>query len=114
MNRSEGTGVNTVELPSPSAVAPLSGLGSLYRLPPWLRGRRGLILAAVALASLGLVLGWNWLATAGVAPLLLSLLPCAAMYALGLCTMGKGEKSCATSTGPAPDVSAPRSSPPEA
>jgi hypothetical protein len=118
INRWEGTGMNTVQLSSPSSTAHSSDHGSLARLPPWLRGRRGLILTAVALAGLGLALGWNWLAAAGVAPLLLSLLPCAAMCALGFCMMGKGEKSCATSNGPEPDgqvlaadVSVPRPSP---
>jgi hypothetical protein len=53
--------------------------------------------------------------------LLLSLLPCAAMCALGFCMMGKGEKPCAISNGsatggqfPPADVSAPRSLPQEA
>jgi hypothetical protein len=31
------------------------------------------------------VLKWNWLVAAGIAPVLLSLLPCAAMCALGFC-----------------------------
>ena len=113
--------MNTLQLASPSSATSSSDRGPLARMSPWLRGRRGLILTAVALAGLGLALGWNWLAAVGVAPLLLSLLPCAAMCALGFCMMGKGEKSCATSNGPAPDgqflpadVSVPRPSPQEA
>ena len=51
----------------------------------YLGGRRGLlILGGVAVVS-GLVSSWGWLVAAGVAPLLLSVLPCVAMCALGLC-----------------------------
>ncbi|RVH28084.1 hypothetical protein CN211_25985 [Sinorhizobium meliloti] len=35
--------------------------------------------------TLGLAFNWNWLVAAGVAPPLLSVLPCLAMCALGLC-----------------------------
>ena len=75
--------------------------GSAAPLPPtiggwlrgWLSGRRGLVVAAVALTGGGLALGWNWLAAVGVAPLLLSLAPCAAMCALGWCMMPKSAQS---------------------
>jgi len=51
----------------------------------YLGGRRGLlVLGAVAVGG-GLVSSWGWLVAAGVAPLLLSVLPCVAMCALGLC-----------------------------
>ncbi|MGE3289805.1 MAG: hypothetical protein AB7I59_02550 [Geminicoccaceae bacterium] len=51
----------------------------------YLGGRGGLlVLGAVAVAG-GLVSSWGWLVAAGVAPLLLSVLPCVAMCALGLC-----------------------------
>jgi hypothetical protein len=43
-----------------------------------------LALAAVALI-VGLALNWSWLVAAGVAPLLLSVLPCLAMCAVHLC-----------------------------
>lgn len=46
-------------------------------------------LAIVAAAALN----WSWLIAAGLAPLLLSVLPCAAMCALGLCMKGAGQ-SC--------------------
>ncbi|MEY9717818.1 hypothetical protein ABIA22_000308 [Sinorhizobium fredii] len=55
------------------------------KLPSWLRGRRGLIVLGALVLSLGLAFNWNWLVAAGVAPLLLSVLPCLAMCALGLC-----------------------------
>ena len=46
--------------------------------------------AAVIMAT---VLGWGWLTTAGLAPIILSTLPCAAMCALGLCTNCMTSKS---------------------
>ena len=65
----------------------LPRLGLADRVRPWLSGRRGLILAAVAVAGGGGWFGWPWLVAAGIAPILLSLAPCAAMCAVGLCTM---------------------------
>ncbi|MCT7378510.1 hypothetical protein [Chelativorans salis] len=58
-----------------------------------LRGRRGLIAAAVALAIPALWFSWPWLVVAGVAPILVTLAPCAIMCALGLCTM----RACSSS-----------------
>ena len=68
----------------------------------WVPSRRqaqfGLAIAGV---TGGTVLGWDWLVAAGVAPLILSVLPCVAMCALGLCAMrGGGGQSC-RSTGAA-------------
>ena len=54
-----------------------------------------MILGVVALAGGGAALGWPWLVALGVAPILLSLLPCAAMCALGLC-MGRHGSSAAS------------------
>jgi len=63
----------------------------------WLSGRRGLIaLAAIALA-VALPFGWGWLVAAGLAPLVIALLPCAAMCALGLCLGKRGTGECSTS-----------------
>ena len=47
-----------------------------------------MILGVVALPGGGAALGWPWLVALGVAPIPLSLLPCVAMCALGLC-MGR-------------------------
>ena len=49
---------------------------------------------AIAAVAIGLALkfNWGWLVAAGIAPILLTLAPCAAMCALGLC-MGGGKKS---------------------
>lgn len=49
-------------------------------------GSRGVLpaLAAIAVVA-GLAFNWSWLVAAGIAPLLLAVLPCVAMCALGLC-----------------------------
>lgn len=59
----------------------------------WIRNPRGRAAGGMVLAAAGLGLGWEWLAAVGALPALLSLLPCAAMCAVGLC-MGKGRESC--------------------
>lgn len=58
-----------------------------------LRGRRGIVIAAVALGIPALWFGWPWLVVAGLAPILIALAPCAIMCGLGLCTM----KACSSS-----------------
>lgn len=57
-----------------------------------LTSRRGLI-AGLAIVAAGLALGWNWLTAIGVAPIILSLAPCAAMCAVGACAMMKGRSA---------------------
>ena len=86
--------MSTSRLPSvPWRTAPR---GLLDTLRPYVGGRRGLIaLAAVAIVA-GLALNWNWLVTAGIAPVLLAALPCVAMCALGLCMRHGAGKSCGT------------------
>jgi hypothetical protein len=63
----------------------------------WLGGRRGLIGLITLAVMAGAILNWGWLVALGIAPLILALLPCAAMCALGLC-MSKmmGNSSCAS------------------
>jgi hypothetical protein len=80
----------TTNVPAMPATAP-------WRMP---LGRRGLILAAMALIGAGLWLNWGWVAAIGAAPLILALAPCAVMCGLGLCMMG-GSKSCASKSNPA-------------
>ena len=60
--------------------------------------RASLIALALAGAGAGLFQGWEWLAAAGLAPLLLAVLPCAAMCALGLCASRAGNKDASTGT----------------
>lgn len=75
------------------------GRDLLYAARYYLGGRRGLIaLAAIALVA-GLALNWGWLVAAGIAPLLLGVLPCVAMCALGLCMNKMVGRSCSTDAG---------------
>ena len=60
-------------------------------------GRQGWLVAALALVTAGAALNWGWLTAIGVAPLLLSFAPCAAMCAAGVCMMS-GSKACSTKT----------------
>jgi len=85
------------------------------QLRDWLMSPRGLIVVALSIIGTGLALGWNWVVAAGFAPLILSLAPCAAMCALGMCMMVKGNSSCAKqgsaeNPGPPASTSEPRAS----
>jgi len=51
----------------------------------YLGGRRALLFGAAVVIAAGTTLDWRWLVAAGIAPLIGSILPCAAMCALGLC-----------------------------
>jgi hypothetical protein len=63
-------------------------------LKHWLRGWRGLTVLGLAGVAVGLWLGWSSLVAAGLAPLLLGVLPCIAMCALGLCMRHSEKPSC--------------------
>jgi hypothetical protein len=52
-----------------------------------------LVLMAVAVVAAA-AFNWSWLVAVGVAPLLLTLLPCAAMCALHLCASKGADGSC--------------------
>jgi len=56
--------------------------------------RWALIGLAIGGAIAGLALGWDWIVAAGMAPLVVSVLPCVAMCALGLCAMRGNAKPC--------------------
>jgi hypothetical protein len=62
-------------------------------MPAWATRPRILVIAGAAIIGAGLALNWTWLTAIGAAPILLGLLPCAAMCALGLCMRGGGTKS---------------------
>jgi hypothetical protein len=62
----------------------------------YLGGRRTLTVLAIAAIAGGLALNWSWLVAAGLAPLVLALLPCAAMCALHLCMKPGGGAHCKT------------------
>ena len=59
----------------------------------YLASRFGLLAITVLVLGLGAYSSWGWLVAAGIAPLLLTFAPCAAMCALGLCSMGGKAKS---------------------
>ena len=57
----------------------------LYAVRYYFGGRRTLFVLAGALIVGGIALNWGWLVAAGLAPILIALLPCAVMCALGMC-----------------------------
>jgi hypothetical protein len=72
--------------------------------PQWLTRRRVMFAAAATVVGSGMALNWGWLTAIGLAPILVSLAPCAAMCGLGLCMKGGSGKGCSKSTGnPSPD-----------
>jgi hypothetical protein len=79
----------------------------LYALRYWLRGPRGLAALVLSAFVIGAALTWSWLVAVGVAPLLLTVLPCAVMCGLGLCMNKMTGGSCSTSSSAADDADAP-------
>jgi hypothetical protein len=69
-------------------------LGWQHRWPPILRGWRLPLAVGLVAVAAGLAWQWSWLVAIGVAPVLLSVGPCAAMCGLGLCMAGMGGRSC--------------------
>jgi hypothetical protein len=55
----------------------------------YLGGRTGIVIAAATVLGAGAYLNWGWLVALGLAPVIISALPCAAMCALGLCMNGR-------------------------
>ena len=68
----------------------------------YLGGRRGIIVLGVVAVVAGLAFNWSWLVAAGILPVLLTVLPCVAMCALGLCMHRMGGRSCSTDTSAPP------------
>ena len=76
----------TVAKPTESAKVPLSRLGlSLVRY--YLVNRWALLVLGAGVLLTGIALNWGWLVAAGIAPILLSTLPCLVMCGLGLCML---------------------------
>jgi hypothetical protein len=72
--------------PTETAEMPLSRLG--LKLARYYLGNRWVLLvlgAGVLLAGIGL--NWSWLVAAGIAPILISVLPCLVMCGLGVCML---------------------------
>lgn len=84
---------------------------ALHRHSPfqvsWLSNRRLVVVLALGIVGAGAAFNWSWLTAIGVAPILISLAPCAVMCALGLCMRGGGGKACATKKGVAVSGSQP-------
>jgi hypothetical protein len=71
-------------------------------------GRRTAVVVWLAGAiGLGLFLGWSWVVAAGVSSIVLGLLPCAAMCALGFCGGSPGKKCSEKTSAKAPPESQP-------
>jgi len=84
--------MNTTQLPAVIENSPTQRFAQAVRT--YLTGRRGLIaLAAVALIA-GAAFNWSWLVAVGIAPLLITALPCVAMCALGLCMNRMAGRKC--------------------
>ena len=66
----------------PASILPSTRAAGRYRAI--LRGP-GLLMGGGAVLVTGVALNWGWLTAIGIAPILVALLPCAVMCALGLC-----------------------------
>ncbi len=67
-------------------------------------GRNRLIAGAVAVGIIAVATAWqwSWLAALGIAPLLVSVAPCLAMCALGLCMHRGASRACSTGSSAVP------------
>ena len=85
-----------------TATAPKPSLAQdwLNALRYWLRGQNGMIALIVLAAVIGAALNWSWLVAVGIVPLLITVLPCVAMCALGLCMNKMAGGSCSSETRP--------------
>ena len=87
----------TVAKPTESAELPLSRLG-LNLVRYYLGNRWALLVPGAGVLFAGIALNWSWLVAAGIAPILLSTLPCLVMCGLGLCMLCRSsEKQSMTS-----------------
>jgi hypothetical protein len=81
-----------------SATKPSLAQDWLYALRYWLRGPKGIAVLVLSALVVGAALNWTWLVAVGIAPLLLTVLPCALMCGLGLCMNKMTGGSCSTSS----------------
>jgi hypothetical protein len=77
--------MTTIDTTKTADAAAARGWLQLARI--YLGNRWVLLLLGGLLLIVGLFVNWGWLVAVGAAPVLLSLAPCAAMCALGLCSM---------------------------
>ena len=91
----------TIDISRPTAAPDRLSLGAVIQetIRRFTVSRRGLIIIAIALVIGGLAANWGWMIALGVAPVILSLAPCALMCAVGLCSMKfmGGGAACADS-----------------
>jgi hypothetical protein len=93
----------TVAKPTETAEVSLSRLA--LNLARYYLGNRWVLLAlgaAVLVAGIGL--NWSWLVTAGIAPILISVLPCLVMCALGVCMLCRSNEQQSTAARDAADA----------
>ncbi len=66
----------------------------LFAARYYLGNRRALLILGGLAMAIGLYFGgWGWLVVAGLAPLVLSLLPCTVMCVFGVCMMCRSNKA---------------------
>ena len=76
--------------PEPITAANTSLARDLFNAARYYLGNRWVLLTLGSLVlTIGAALNWGWLVAAGIAPILLSLAPCALMCAVGACCMKK-------------------------
>ena len=90
--------------PTETAVVPLSRLG-LNLVRSYLGNRWALLTLGAGVLFAGIALNWSWLMAAGIAPILLSTLPCLVMCGLGLCMLCRSSEKQSTPSRDAADAS---------
>ena len=83
---------------------PIATSGRESTIRRWIAGPRILIPIGIAIVGAGLALNWGWLTAVGVAPILIAVLPCAAMCALGLCMRRPAARTSAVPSREATDA----------
>jgi hypothetical protein len=84
------TNSDSTKTTAPSLAGDLLHMARYYLL-----SRTGFVVLALAAIGAGLALNWSWLVAAGIAPVLLTTLPCLVMCGLGLCMNKMVGGSCA-------------------
>ena len=82
---------------------PLSRLG-LNLVRYYLGNRWALLVLGAGVLLTGIALNWSWLVAAGIAPILLSTLPCLVMCGLGLCMLCRSSEKQSTPSRDAADA----------
>ena len=90
-----------MKTPESSKTADASLTHDLWHASRYYLGSRwALVAIALVVAAGGIALNWSWLVAAGIAPIFLTLLPCAVMCGLGLCMNKLVGGSCASQPTP--------------